>query len=226
MIIVYSLGGSVLAGQDSSGLRRYADKLKEIGEDNRIYVVVGGGALARDYINRARSAGASEALCDSIGILATRMNAMLLVAALGGSAPARIPTSYEEALDASKTYSIIVMGGISAGQTTDAVAALMAEYARADMLVIATSVDGVYTSDPARDPDAVKIPRITARDLARMMSQIELRAGSKSPVDPLAAKIIERSSIPTVVVHGGDVSNLIRAIDGTHDGTEVIPASL
>jgi len=221
MIVVYSLGGSVLASQGSAGLKRYAETLKTISRDCQVYVVVGGGVLARECIERARGVGASEALCDSIGILATRMNAALLAAALGGSAPFSVPESYEDALEASKTYRIVVMGGVSPGQTTDAVAALLAEYARADLLVIATSVNGVYTSDPERDLGAVKIPRMDAKDLARMMSQIELKAGSRSPVDPLAAKIIERSHIPTVVVDGRDATNLVRAIDGTHNGTEI-----
>ncbi|MCX8207650.1 MAG: UMP kinase [Methanothrix sp.] len=221
MIIVYSLGGSVIAAQDSAGLKRYAETLREISRDNQIYVVVGGGALARECIGRAREVGASEALCDSIGILATRMNAALLAAALSGAAPFRVPESYDDALDASKTYRIVVMGGVSPGQTTDAVAAILAEHARANLLVIATSVNGVYTSDPEKDLQAVKIPRMSPKDLARMMSQIELKAGSRSPVDPLAAKIIERSHIPTVVVDGRDVANLIRAMDGTHDGTEI-----
>lgn len=221
MIVVYSLGGSVLAAQDSAGLKRYAEALRTIARDNQVYVVVGGGALAREYIGKARDVGASEALCDSIGILATRMNAALLAAALDGSAPFRVPESYDDAIEASKTYRLVVMGGVSPGQTTDAVAALLAEYARAALLVIATSVNGVYTSDPEKDPRAVKIPRMGAKDLSRMMSQIELKAGSKSPVDPLAAKIIERSLIPTVVVDGRNVANLIGAIDGTHDGTEI-----
>lgn len=221
MILVYSLGGSVLASQDPAGLKRYAETLGAIASENQVYVVVGGGALARECIKRARGVGASEALCDSIGILATRMNATLLAAALAGSAPFRVPESYDDALEASKTHRIVVMGGVSPGQTTDAVAALIAEYARADLLVIATSVNGVYTSDPEKDPGAAKISKMSAEDLARMMSQLELKAGSRSPVDPLAAKIIERSLIPTVVVDGRDVANLIRAIDGTHNGTEI-----
>ena len=52
---------------------------------------------------------------------------------------------------------IVVMGGVAVGQTTDAVAALLAEYVRADRLIVATSVDGVYTADPEKDPDAKKL---------------------------------------------------------------------
>jgi uridylate kinase len=114
------------------------------------------------------------------------------------------------------------MGGVTAlGQTTDAVAALLAEYVHADRLIVATSVDGVYSADPETDPKAVKYEKMTCRDLARLSMETTLSAGSRSPVDPLAAKIIERSSIPTAVVWGGDVENLKRGAEGGHSGTEI-----
>jgi uridylate kinase len=62
---------------------------------------------------------------------------------------------------------------------------------------------------------------MTHRDLVRLSMETTLSAGSRSPVDPLAAKIIERSSIPTVVVWGGDVENLKKAAEGGHSGTEI-----
>ncbi|MDM7935133.1 MAG: UMP kinase, partial [Methanothrix sp.] len=68
MILVYSLGGSVIAGKDTEGLRIYAQAIKDLAEEHRIFVVVGGGRIARNYIEKARSLGASEAFCDQIGI--------------------------------------------------------------------------------------------------------------------------------------------------------------
>lgn len=221
MILVYSLGGSILAGQDPAGLERYAEAFNEISLEHQVYVVVGGGRIARDYIGRARGAGASEAFCDTIGIAATRLNSMLLIAALKGAAPSNIPESYEEAREAARCCRIVVMGGISPGQTTDAVSALLAEYVGADRLIVATSVDGVYTADPEVDSKAAKIPRMTPHELVLMTNATELKAGSRSPVDPLAAKIIERSSIPTAVVLGSVTDNLKKGIGGTHTGTEI-----
>lgn len=221
MIVVYSIGGSVLAEQGQEGLRSYAKELKSIAESNKIFVVVGGGRIARDYIGRARAVGASEAFCDMLGIQATHMNCMLLIAALGNLVWPLIPNSYMEALAAADTGRIVVMGGISPGQTTDAVSALMAEYAGADRLVIATSVDGVYTADPESDPSAKKIRSMAPKELVLLTNDTQLKAGSRSPVDPLAAKIIERSSIPTAVVLGRDISNLKKALSPSHGGTEI-----
>lgn len=221
MILVYSLGGSILAGRDAQQLQEYARSLKDLAKENKIFVVVGGGRIAREYIGKARALGASELFCDHIGIGCTKLNAMLLVAALGDAAPEEIPCSYSEA--AESNYRIVVMGGLSPGQTTDAVSAMLAERVHADKLIIATSVDGIYTADPETDPTAKKIQAMTPRTLVRMAMETEMKAGSRSPIDPLAAKIIERSSIPTAVVLGSKIENLKKGISKDHDGTEIGP---
>ena len=87
MILVYSLGGSILAGRDPESLRLYAEELKSLAKEHQIYVVVGGGKIAREYIGKARALGASEVFCDQIGIEATKLNSMILIAALGEVAP-------------------------------------------------------------------------------------------------------------------------------------------
>jgi len=221
MILVYSLGGSILAGRDTKSLSEYAKALKELAAEHKIFVVVGGGKIAREYIEKARTLGASELFCDLIGISATKLNALLLVAALGDAAPQEIPGSYNQA--AESLHRIVVMGGLSPGQTTDAVSAMLAERVHADRLVIATSVDGVYTADPEKDPSAQKLKVMTPRALVRLAMETEMKAGSRSPVDPLAAKIIERSSIPTAIVLGSEIENLRKGALGGHTGTEIRP---
>ncbi|MDD2756669.1 MAG: UMP kinase [Methanothrix sp.] len=221
MIFVYSLGGSVLAGRDAASLREYAQALKELAQEHQIFVVVGGGRIAREYIEKARALGASEMFCDQIGIGATKLNSALLVAALGDGAPQEIPDSYAGAARLAQPGRVVVMGGVAVGQTTDAVSALLAEYVHADKIIVATSVDGVYTADPEKDPSAKKLANMTHRELARMASGTEMKAGSRSPVDPLAAKIIERSSIPTAIVLGSKIENLRKGALGGHTGTEI-----
>jgi uridylate kinase len=223
MIFVYSLGGSILAGKDPESLRQYAEALKEMTKEHQIYVVVGGGKIAREYIEKARALGASEMFCDLIGIGATKLNSMLLVAALGDAAPQEIPDTYAKAARLGLPGKIVVMGGVAPGQTTDAVSALLAEYVHADRFIIATSVDGVYTADPEKDPSAKKLARMTPRALVRLAMETEMKAGSRSPVDPLAAKIIERSAIPTAIVLGSLIENLRKGALGGHTGTEISP---
>lgn len=213
MLIILSVGGSILAKELSpDSFLGYANALKELAKEHEIVVVTGGGAAARDYINVARSTGANEVECDYIGIDITRLNAKLLISALGDAAYPEPPKDYKQAQEVLSSGKIIVMGGVIPGQTTDAVAAILTEYLRADMLVISTAVDGVYSADPRKDPQAIKYDTMTANQLVNTVMTTEMKAGSKSPVDPLAAKIIERCKIETIVMEGSDPQNVLKVI--------------
>lgn len=233
MLVVISVGGSILAKDlNPDSFISYANALDALSKEHRLVVVTGGGVAARDYINVARSVGANEVACDFIGIEVTRLNAQLLISALGNNAFPEPPRTYKEAEAALTSGKIVVMGGVIPGQTTDAVSAILAEYLGADVMVIATSVDGVYSADPTTNPDAVKFEKMTAKELVNIVMSIEMKAGSKSPVDPLAAKIIERCNIETIVMDGNDpvaVSEVImqegvesEPVTGVHLGTRII----
>lgn len=221
--IVISLGGSVLVPSlESHHIGRYADILEEISQHHRLCVVVGGGGEARRYIDAARALGISEAQADEIGIMITRLNASLLAGALGELAHPCIPTTYEEAKECMQTDRILVVGGMVPGQTTDAVAAIIAEYMRADLILNATSVDGIYSADPRVDPDAKKYAYLTPQKLLSVISGVQLRAGSNTVFDILAAKVIERSGIPLAVIDGRRPENIRAAIlSGEFEGTIV-----
>lgn len=92
MRIVVTIGGSILIqDNDYRIFKDYVDVLKEMKAENELFVVVGGGRPARDYIAIARGLGASEALCDDVGIDVTRLNARLLIMALGMLPTRRCP---------------------------------------------------------------------------------------------------------------------------------------
>jgi uridylate kinase len=215
MLIVLSLGGSILAKNlDPDRFRKYAEVLRKISKKHSMIVVTGGGESARQYIGTARAMGADEVTCDYIGIEITRLNARLLAAALGSDACPEIPTNYIEAAKAINSGKVVVMGGVTPGQTTDAVAAILGEYLRADLLAIATSIDGVYSADPHCDPNAVKFDKISPEKLINIVMAIEMKAGSKSPVDPVAAKIIERCKLDTLVMDARDPAQLGEVLEG------------
>lgn len=222
MIIVISVGGSVLSSTlEPKNFKEYADVIKKIAIDHQVFIVTGGGPIARKYISSARALGANEVFCDLIGIEVARLNARLLITALGDRAYPEIPLNYNSALQNTLTNKIVVMGGVSPGYTTDAVAAILAEYVNADLLINATSVDGVYTEDPKNNPYAIKLDRITPKQLIDIVIKTEMKAGSNSPFDPVAAKIIERCKIKTIVLDGTNPSNIIDAVLGKHNGTEI-----
>lgn len=223
MIVVISIGGSVIAPKlDSERFREYAGAIKEIAAQRMVFIVTGGGAIAREYIHIARELGANEAVCDLIGIDLTRLNARLLISALSGDAHPTPPQDYKEAESAVSSGKVVVMGGVIPGQTTDATAAVLAEFVRADLLVNATSIDGVYTTDPRSDPSAKKLDKITPEQLIEIVMKAEMKAGAESVLDPLAAKIIERSKIPTIVLNGADPKNIVDVVlRNKHVGTEI-----
>src|SRR6056297_2923483 len=135
MKVAVSVGGSVLVPDlDAGRVRAYADVVEQLRSEGwEVGAVVGGGAVAREYIQTARELGTNEIRLDELGIAATRLNARLLIAALGDQAAPSPAQSYEEAGAAIHRGDVAVMGGVTAGQTTDAVSAALAEYVDADL---------------------------------------------------------------------------------------------
>ena len=222
MKVVVSIGGSVLAKElNPERFKNYASAFREIAKDNELCIVTGGGNAAREYIGVARKLGAGEAVSDDIGIEVTRLNARLLIAALGNDAYHEPLVNYRDALKAGLTGKIVVMGGVVPGQTTDAVSAILAEYMDADLLINATATDGVYTSDPKKYKDATKFESMTAKQLTEIVTKTEMVAGANSPIDILASKIIERSGIKTIVLDGAKPQNIVDAVKGKHNGTVI-----
>ncbi|AEA46805.1 UMP kinase [Archaeoglobus veneficus] len=217
MRVVLSLGGSmVMQDFNADRIKAYASVIEKLASKHTILVVVGGGRVARNYISTARSLGADETFCDYLGIGVTRLNAMLLASAIK-QAPKVVPEDFRQAYELSLSHSVVVMGGTFPGHTTDATAALLAEFVNADVLLNATSVDGVYSADPRKDPNAVRYDRITAKELVRIVSVGETKAGSSNVIDLLAAKVIERSGIRTVIFLG-EPENIEKALKGDVEG--------
>jgi len=224
--VVVSLGGSIMAPEqiDPDFIRATAEMLIRLSFERRLFVVVGGGRTARKYIAAGRELGASEFYLDELGIRASRLNARLLMAALGDSAPPDVPEELTEAMELAQDYPIVVMGGTQPGHTTDAVAALIAEGVGADRFVNATSVDGVYDKDPAHHDDAKHIPRLSAAELLDICQESPGGAGTNVVLDVLAARVLLRSGITGAVVDGRDMEALEAAITGgDFKGTVVTP---
>ncbi|HDR72808.1 MAG TPA: UMP kinase [Methanoculleus sp.] len=221
--IVLSLGGSVLVPSlESNTIQRYREALIDISRECALYVVIGGGGEARRYIAAARKLGIDEAFSDELGIAVTRLNAALLIGALGDAAYPKIATNYEEARMFSGQGRIVVMGGVTPAQTTDAVSAVLAESVHADVMINATSVDGIYSADPKKVPDARRFEHLTRDELLRIIIGSRLDAGANTVIDIVAAKVIQRSGIPLVVIDGRDPETLKTAVlQGTFSGTVV-----
>jgi len=214
--VVLSLGGSVLPLEEGTrpSLEEIAALLRRVSREVQLYVVTGGGPVARSYIHTARTLGVSEPRLDELGIWVTRLNAQFLAHVLGEEVPSEIPVDWAEAEELGKTHRLIVMGGVRPGTTTDGVAAVLAERVHAVRLVNATAVDGIYSSDPRHDPKATLREKMSYAELRALTGDHHRLAGPNIVFDPLGAQVVERAKIPLFVVNGRNLDNLERAILG------------
>lgn len=174
-------------------------------------LVAGGGRTARDYSWAVRLLGGSKTLQDQAGILATKMNAWLLITAIRSAYPEPLSDIWR-----AKAYFgkwIPVVHGSIPGVTSDYAAALLAEALDAVFINI-TNVDGVYDKNPFKNPTAKLIERMTHDEFVSLVEAVDTRdPGAHTPMDVAAAKILQRSGIRTYVV-GKDLHNLHRLLEG------------
>lgn len=220
--IVLKLSGRIFGIDNNEKLLKdYATFLVKISKICQPIVIAGGGRIARHYISHARSSGADESTLDELGIEVSRLNAKLLIYALGNKAYPHPPTTLTETRHAVDSGLIVVAGGLHPGQSTNGTAALIAEKTQASEFLNATDVDGIYDSDPNKNPKAKKFKRIELKNLRSLLVHEDSVAGGYDLMDIVALKVIERSKIKTRVIKA-DISVIEKAIKGQPVGTQII----
>jgi uridylate kinase len=221
--VAIKLSGSIFSEErNEDTIKRYAEMLTDISIDVQPIVIAGGGNIARHYINLARYLGSDEASLDIMGIEVSRLNAKLLIIALGEQAYSQVPKNLEEVTIAAESGKIVIVGGLHPGQSTNATSALIAEKVRASRFLNATDVDGIYDLDPNISRNAKLLNEITVSECMEILKNGSSMAGTYDLMDIVALKVIERSKIPTRVLRS-DITNIKNAIIGTHHiGTEIV----
>lgn len=221
--VVIKLSGSIFSEErNKDTIKRYAEMLTDINIDVQPIVIAGGGKIARHYINLARDLGSDEASLDIMGIEVSRLNAKLLIIALGEQAYSQVPKNLDEVTIAAESGKIVIVGGLHPGQSTNATSALIAEKVRAFRFLNATDVDGIYDLDPNTNRNAKLLNEITVNECMEILKDGSSMAGTYDLMDIVALKVIERSKIPTRVLRS-DITNIKNAIIGTyHIGTEIV----
>jgi uridylate kinase len=221
MRIVLRIGGSVVASPLNTELMgKYAElmiTLKKGGHE--VVAVVGGGKLAREFINAAKDLQLDENAQDEIAISVSRLFAQLLLEKLGRAGWGKVVTSLDDAAKCLRGGKILVMGGLKPGITTDTVAALVAERTRANLLVKGTDQNGVYDKDPKKHIDAIKLDHMYLDDLIRVSEASRHVAGIHQIIDPVAVEVLKRHRVKLIVVNGFNPENVLAAINGENIGT-------
>ena len=228
--IVIKVSGEALAGDRGYGidpemLARVADEIREvIGLGVQVAVVIGGGNIFRGI---AASAGGMErATGDYMGMLATVINALALQDAIEKVGLATRVLSAIEMRAVAEPYirrrairhlekGRVVVFAAGTGNpffTTDTAGALRAVEIGAEAILKATKVDGIYTADPARDPTATRLTRI---------SYIEALNRGLQVMDSTAISLCMENKLPIVVFDLTRRGNIRRLVCGEPVGSVV-----
>jgi uridylate kinase len=223
MRIVIRIGGSVVANPINTELMgKYADIIKQIKtQGHEVAVILGGGALARQFIGLAKELGLDINAQDEVAISCSRLFAQLFLKSLGTFGCSKVAVSLDEAAQFLTEGKIMVMGGLRPGITTDTVATLVAECIKADLLLKGSDQNGIYNKDPRKFLDAVKLDKLTFDELSKVFDQNEHKAGIHQIIDPEAVKVLKRSHIKTIVVSGYNPENMLTVLNGENIGTVI-----
>jgi uridylate kinase len=228
--ILLKLSGEALMGPDSFGyhadtMAGFVGQIREVvAAGVQVGIVVGGGNLFRGATGAL--AGMNRATADAMGMLATVMNALALKdALLQAGVDARVQTAVNIAhvgeaferdaavreLEAGK---VVIFGGGTGNPffTTDTAAALRAAEIGADLLLKATKVDGVYTADPKKDPNARRY---------ESLSFDEAIAKNLGVLDTAAFALCREQKLSLVVFNVFKPGALKRVVMGEDEGTRV-----
>ncbi len=227
MTFVIKLGGHLFFNENIkiSLIKAYNKFFQKIAKKEKIVIVIGGGEISRKYISAAREMGLNEAICDEIGICISRMNAYFLSQIFGDIAYPVIAENLQQIKQYLTQKNIVIVGGFQPGQSTTAVAAIIAEALKAEKLIIATNVDGVYNKDPKKYPDAKIIEKITPKELYNILKDESQIAGEYKLFDKLSLTIIKRSKINCIVLNGENIENVEKALSGKKVGTLITSKS-
>ena len=221
--VLLKVSGEALMGEQSYGIdvdvaRSVAEELKRVHELGvEVAVVVGGGNIFRGVSKSAGNMDRSSA--DYIGMLATVMNAVVLQDALE---KVDVHTRVLSAIDIPQLAESfirrravrhlekgrIVIFAAGTGNpyfTTDSAAALRALEIKADIILKATKVDGVYSADPMKDPKAERYSEITYQEVLERQLRV---------MDASAISLCMDNNLPIIVFNMKEAGNITRVVSG------------
>ena len=228
--VVVALGGSLLRPEVDNRHEWIQGMVEVVAcrveDGDKLGIVVGGGAPAREGIELARPIIEDIGNLDRIGIAATRLNATIVresLEDLGVQVSRNIPESVEKAVSELNGNSVVVMGGTEPGQTTDAVAIKLAILSRASKCIIATNVANVHEEDPRKNPESEAFDFLTLQQLQEIVGPPEhSTAGDSQVVDPIGVSEALKHGMPLDILDGRDTGKIKLSLEGSEFGGTVV----
>ena len=212
-------------GIDHDRLAQYASEIKEAVEHGaQMAIVIGGGNIFRGI--QGAAGGIERTQGDYMGMLATMINSMALQSALEEQG---VHTRLQSAIEMKQIAEPfirrravrhlekgrVVIFGAGTGNpyfTTDTAASLRAVEIEAEVILKGTRVDGIYTADPEKDPDAIRYEKVTFN---------EVYEKGLSVMDMTAFTLCNENKLPIIVFDMNKPGNLNKVLQGEQVGTLV-----
>lgn len=228
--VLLKLSGEALMGKqqygiDTTVLNQYASEVKEAALSGaQVAIVIGGGNIFRGLQGAGK--GFDRVKGDYMGMLATLINSMAIQSALesmdvkaallSGVYIDRVAESMSgpKAIKLLEAGNVLIIGGGTGNPffTTDTAAALRAVEIKADVILKGTRVDGIYTADPEKVPDAMKYDKLTFDQAYRDQLKV---------MDLTAFTLCSENNLPIIVFDMNRPGNLLRVLRGEEVGTIV-----
>lgn len=212
-LFIISLGGSLVVpnskqkGVDIDFIKNFrAFILEWVKKGYRFYIFIGGGRIAREYIEQARELGVEDPeKLDEVGIYSTWLNGMLLQAAFGESAFCEVVKDPTKKVRCKAP--VIFAGGYKPGCSTDTDAVLAAIACKAKTVINLSNIDFLYDKDPSQYTDAVPLKETTFSNLLNLTGS-KWTPGLNSPFDPIASQLARKEKITIAIMNGKNLDNL------------------
>ena len=228
--VLLKLSGESLAGDQGYGIdpniiNTIAAEIREVVKQGvQLALVIGGGNIFRGLV--ASSRGMDRASADYMGMLATMINSLAMQDALEKVGVATRVQSAIDMQEVAEPYirrramrhlekGRVVIFGAGTGNpyfTTDTAASLRAMEINAQVILKGTKVDGVYSADPKKVPDAIKLPKLTYIDVLKRGLQV---------MDATAISLCMDNNLPIIIFDLTTTGNIKRVISGEEIGTIV-----
>lgn len=228
--ILLKLSGEALMGErqygiDPKRLKEYAIEVKQVVDKGvEVAIVIGGGNIFRGVAGASN--GMDRVQGDYMGMLATVINSLALQSALEAEGIlTRLQTAINmeaiaepfirrRAIRHLEKGRVVIFGAGTGNPyfTTDSAAVLRAIEIEADVILKGTRVDGIYTSDPEKDKDALRFTNISFEDV--------IKKGLKV-MDTTAFTLSQENKLPIIVFDMNKKGNLLKVVNGENIGTIV-----
>jgi uridylate kinase len=218
--IIISVGGSLVVpngGISTDFLRGFNDLIRtQLAQNHKrqFFLVVGGGATARQYRDAGREVVGHELThedLDWLGIHATRLNAHLVRTVFQDIAHPYIIKHYD--IIRKVTEPVVVASGWKPGWSTDYDAILLGEDYNVDTVINLSNISKLYDKDPNKYSDAKPIDKISWTDYRAIIGD-EWTPGMHAPFDPIAAKKAQELKVKVVIMSGNDFENIENYLAG------------